>query len=154
MVPFAGWEMPVEYGGISAEHLAVRTAAGIFWEASRQDVMLRHDHATSCVRNNVAKSSDPPVALVDRGRLRVLLDGVDALAAQRTERGVEATDAGEQVDEGERGSRAHVRIVVLSVRGKRQGAGVLWRRQGVDVDARLPRVDQLQPLVLPQPSHT
>lgn len=30
MVPFAGWEMPVEYGGIVAEHLAVRTRAGLF----------------------------------------------------------------------------------------------------------------------------
>ncbi|HTM31151.1 MAG TPA: glycine cleavage system aminomethyltransferase GcvT [Vicinamibacterales bacterium] len=30
MVPYAGWEMPVEYSGISAEHIAVRTAAGLF----------------------------------------------------------------------------------------------------------------------------
>lgn len=30
MVPFAGWNMPVEYSGISAEHMAVRTAAGLF----------------------------------------------------------------------------------------------------------------------------
>jgi aminomethyltransferase len=30
MVPFAGWEMPVEYVGIVAEHMAVRTAAGLF----------------------------------------------------------------------------------------------------------------------------
>jgi aminomethyltransferase len=30
MVPFAGWEMPVEYGGIAKEHTAVRTAAGLF----------------------------------------------------------------------------------------------------------------------------
>jgi aminomethyltransferase len=30
MVPFAGWDMPVEYGGIVAEHLAVRTRAGVF----------------------------------------------------------------------------------------------------------------------------
>ena len=30
MVPFAGWEMPVYYSGIMAEHKAVRTAAGIF----------------------------------------------------------------------------------------------------------------------------
>jgi aminomethyltransferase len=30
MVPFAGYEMPVEYSGINAEHLAVRNAAGIF----------------------------------------------------------------------------------------------------------------------------
>src|SRR4051794_5387921 len=30
MVPFAGWEMPVEYSGITDEHLAVRTRAGLF----------------------------------------------------------------------------------------------------------------------------
>jgi aminomethyltransferase len=29
-VPFAGWDMPVEYEGIRAEHLAVRTEAGLF----------------------------------------------------------------------------------------------------------------------------
>jgi aminomethyltransferase len=30
MVPFGGWEMPVEYSGLTAEHLAVRERAGIF----------------------------------------------------------------------------------------------------------------------------
>jgi len=30
LVPFAGWEMPVEYAGIRVEHLAVRTEAGLF----------------------------------------------------------------------------------------------------------------------------
>ncbi len=30
MVPFAGWDMPIEYSGIVAEHMAVRTRAGIF----------------------------------------------------------------------------------------------------------------------------
>jgi aminomethyltransferase len=30
MVPFAGWEMPVEYSGLVKEHMAVRTAAGLF----------------------------------------------------------------------------------------------------------------------------
>ncbi|HMG18610.1 MAG TPA: glycine cleavage system aminomethyltransferase GcvT [Gemmatimonadales bacterium] len=30
MVPFGGWEMPVEYSGITDEHLAVRTRAGLF----------------------------------------------------------------------------------------------------------------------------
>ncbi len=28
--PFAGWEMPLQYAGIVAEHTAVRTAAGVF----------------------------------------------------------------------------------------------------------------------------
>ena len=30
MVPFGGWDMPVEYSGLMAEHAAVRTAAGLF----------------------------------------------------------------------------------------------------------------------------
>jgi len=30
MVPFAGYEMPVEYSGINEEHLAVRNKAGVF----------------------------------------------------------------------------------------------------------------------------
>ena len=30
IVPFAGWEMPVQYEGIRAEHVAVRTSAGLF----------------------------------------------------------------------------------------------------------------------------
>jgi aminomethyltransferase len=30
MVPFAGWDMPVQYAGIGPEHRAVRTAAGLF----------------------------------------------------------------------------------------------------------------------------
>jgi aminomethyltransferase len=30
LVPFAGWEMPVQYGGIREEHMAVRERAGVF----------------------------------------------------------------------------------------------------------------------------
>ena len=30
IVPFAGWEMPVQYEGIRQEHVAVRTGAGLF----------------------------------------------------------------------------------------------------------------------------
>src|SRR6478672_7789275 len=30
LVPFAGWEMPVQYTGIRAEHVAVRTGTGVF----------------------------------------------------------------------------------------------------------------------------
>src|SRR4051812_24307696 len=30
LVPFAGWEMPVQYTGIRDEHVAVRTGAGVF----------------------------------------------------------------------------------------------------------------------------
>jgi aminomethyltransferase len=30
LVPFAGWEMPVQYEGVRREHMAVRQAAGVF----------------------------------------------------------------------------------------------------------------------------
>src|SRR6266540_5353187 len=30
LMPFAGWEMPVQYEGVIAEHRAVRTDAGVF----------------------------------------------------------------------------------------------------------------------------
>ena len=30
MVPFAGWEMPVQYEGVIPEHRAVRNDAGVF----------------------------------------------------------------------------------------------------------------------------
>lgn len=30
MVPFAGWEMPIQYGGILSEHEAVRSRVGVF----------------------------------------------------------------------------------------------------------------------------
>ena len=30
LVPFAGWEMPVHYGGLRSEHVAVRSGAGVF----------------------------------------------------------------------------------------------------------------------------
>ena len=30
LIPFAGWEMPVQYAGIKAEHLAVRAGVGVF----------------------------------------------------------------------------------------------------------------------------
>src|SRR3989442_5758013 len=30
MVPFAGWEMPVQYAGVIPEHRAVRAGCGVF----------------------------------------------------------------------------------------------------------------------------
>ena len=43
MVPFAGWEMPVQYaGGVMAEHLHTRRAAGLFDVSHMGQVILRH----------------------------------------------------------------------------------------------------------------
>ncbi len=41
MVDFGGWDMPVEYGGLIAEHMAVRTAVGLFDVSHMGDIQLR-----------------------------------------------------------------------------------------------------------------
>lgn len=41
LVPFAGWEMPVQYSGIIEEHLAVRRAAGLFDVSHMGEVRVR-----------------------------------------------------------------------------------------------------------------
>jgi aminomethyltransferase len=45
LVPFAGWEMPVQYEGIRQEHLAVRTGAGIFDVSHMGEVETRGPEA-------------------------------------------------------------------------------------------------------------
>jgi aminomethyltransferase len=49
MVPFAGWEMPVQFKGITEEHRAVRTAAGIFDCSHMGELVLSGEHAMSVV---------------------------------------------------------------------------------------------------------
>jgi len=41
MVEFGGWEMPVEYSGITREHLAVRSAAGLFDVSHMGEIEVR-----------------------------------------------------------------------------------------------------------------
>ncbi len=50
MVEFAGWEMPVEYFGIAREHLAVRTAAGIFDVSHMGEIEIRGPAALDLVQ--------------------------------------------------------------------------------------------------------
>jgi aminomethyltransferase len=40
VVPFAGWELPVQYSGVIPEHHAVRTAAGIFDVSHMGEVLV------------------------------------------------------------------------------------------------------------------
>jgi aminomethyltransferase len=47
IVPFAGWEMPVQYEGIVQEHRAVRTAAGLFDVSHMGEIEMRGDRAAS-----------------------------------------------------------------------------------------------------------
>ncbi|HOC19819.1 MAG TPA: glycine cleavage system aminomethyltransferase GcvT [Vicinamibacterales bacterium] len=50
MVPFAGWEMPVEYSGLGEEHLAVRTRAGLFDVSHMGQVELAGKDALAAVQ--------------------------------------------------------------------------------------------------------
>lgn len=51
MVPFAGWEMPVEYSGITAEHLAVRSAAGLFDVSHMGEIEIAGKDALAAVQH-------------------------------------------------------------------------------------------------------
>jgi aminomethyltransferase len=51
MVPFGGWDMPVEYSGITAEHQAVRTAAGLFDVSHMGQIELAGPNALAAVQH-------------------------------------------------------------------------------------------------------
>ncbi|HUF77107.1 MAG TPA: glycine cleavage system aminomethyltransferase GcvT [Longimicrobiales bacterium] len=52
MVPFAGWEMPVQYpSGITAEHRAVREAAGLFDVSHMGELVVRGPQALDLLQH-------------------------------------------------------------------------------------------------------
>ena len=57
MVPFAGWEMPVEYAGITSEHMAVRTRAGVFDVSHMGEIEIAGSNAEAAMQRIVC--SDP-----------------------------------------------------------------------------------------------
>jgi glycine cleavage system T protein (aminomethyltransferase) len=50
MVPYAGWDMPVEYSGISNEHMAVRTRAGLFDVSHMGEIEIAGKNAVAAVQ--------------------------------------------------------------------------------------------------------
>lgn len=66
LVPFAGFEMPVQYGSILEEHAAVRTAAGLFDVSHMGQIHLRGPGALASVERLVSC----PVASLRPGRVR------------------------------------------------------------------------------------
>ncbi|RYE77913.1 MAG: glycine cleavage system aminomethyltransferase GcvT, partial [Myxococcales bacterium] len=57
LVPFAGWEMPIQYAGITEEHRAVRTAAGLFDVSHMGELELSGEHAGDVVNHLVANDA-------------------------------------------------------------------------------------------------
>ena len=62
LIPFGGWEMPVEYSGIAKEHQAVRTAAGLFDVSHMGEFEIRGPEAVELIQflttNDASKLSD------------------------------------------------------------------------------------------------
>jgi aminomethyltransferase len=54
LVPFAGWEMPVSYAGIRDEHVAVRTAVGVFDVSHMGEVETRGPQALQLLQHLVS----------------------------------------------------------------------------------------------------
>lgn len=55
LVPFAGWEMPVQYEGVRAEHEAVRTRSGLFDVSHMGEVVFRGPDAEKAVQRLVTR---------------------------------------------------------------------------------------------------
>jgi aminomethyltransferase len=50
MVDFGGWDMPVQYSGLVAEHMAVRTGVGVFDVSHMGDIQLRGPNSLAAVQ--------------------------------------------------------------------------------------------------------
>ena len=61
MVDFGGWDMPVEYSGLIAEHLAVRTGVGLFDVSHMGEIQFRGPSSLAAVQR---------ITMNDASRLR------------------------------------------------------------------------------------
>ena len=70
MVPFAGWDLPVQYAaGIKAEHLATRQSAGLFDVSHMAQMEISGDRAAA----DLAALTPSDIAGIGEGRLRYSL---------------------------------------------------------------------------------
>jgi aminomethyltransferase len=51
MVDFGGWDMPVEYSGLIAEHMAVRTGVGVFDVSHMGDILIMGKQALAATQH-------------------------------------------------------------------------------------------------------
>jgi aminomethyltransferase len=72
MVPFAGYEMPVQYSSIIEEHRTVRNAVGIFDLSHMGEIEVRGEEAVAFLRHAVV--SDPAALAVGQAQYSMLCD--------------------------------------------------------------------------------
>src|SRR5438874_8322365 len=58
MVPFAGWEMPVQYEGVIPEHRAVRADAGVFDVSHMGELEVEGPRATDLLQATLSNDLD------------------------------------------------------------------------------------------------
>src|SRR3954449_13173871 len=58
MVPFAGWEMPVQYAGVIPEHRAVRADAGVFDVSHMGELEVEGPHAHDLLQGTLSNDLD------------------------------------------------------------------------------------------------
>jgi glycine cleavage system T protein (aminomethyltransferase) len=58
MVPFAGWDMPVQYEGVIQEHRAVRTDAGVFDVSHMGEIEVEGPQATALLQTLLSNDLD------------------------------------------------------------------------------------------------
>jgi aminomethyltransferase len=58
LVPFAGWEMPVQYEGVIAEHLAVRRDAGVFDVSHMGEIEVEGPTARDVLQGTLSNDVD------------------------------------------------------------------------------------------------
>src|SRR6476620_9941090 len=58
MVPFAGWEMPVQYEGVIPEHLAVRADCGAFDVSHMGEIEIEGPRAGELLQSMLANDLD------------------------------------------------------------------------------------------------
>jgi aminomethyltransferase len=86
LVPFAGWEMPVQYEAVIAEHTAVRTDAGLFDVSHMGEIDVEGPAATSLLQSVL--SNDVSTLAVGEAQYTLLTNEqggiIDDLIAYRT----------------------------------------------------------------------
>jgi glycine cleavage system T protein (aminomethyltransferase) len=70
LVPFAGWEMPVQYSGILDEHRAVRERAGLFDLSHMGELFVEGSDAAAMLAS--ALVSDPPSLAIGRAHYSMI----------------------------------------------------------------------------------
>jgi glycine cleavage system T protein (aminomethyltransferase) len=89
LVPFAGYEMPVQYASIIEEHRTVRTAVGLFDLSHMGEIQVRGEEAVAFLRH--ALVSDPGALEIGQAQYSMACDAdggiVDDLIVYRRENG-------------------------------------------------------------------